>query len=54
MIKFGYSKDKRRDLVQYRQMLGTLDPSGMPLVSATLAGNGTDESGYLPTWRQTV
>ncbi len=26
MIKFGYSKDKRRDLVQYRQMLGTLDP----------------------------
>ncbi len=52
MIKFGYSKDKRRDLVQYRQMLGTLDPCGMPLVSATLPGNGTDESGYLPTWRQ--
>jgi hypothetical protein len=24
----------------------------MPLVSATLAGNGTDESDYLPTWRQ--
>jgi transposase len=52
IIKFGYSKDKRRDLVQYRQMLGTLDPCGMPLVSATLAGNGTDESDYLPTWRQ--
>lgn len=52
MIKFGYSKDKRRDLVQYRQMLGTLDPCGMPLVSATLAGNKTDESDYLPTWRQ--
>ncbi len=52
MIKFGYSKDKRRDLLQYRQMLGTLDPCGMPLVSATLAGNKTDESDYLPTWRQ--
>jgi transposase len=52
MIKFGYSKDKRRDLVQYRQMLGTLDPCGMPLVSATLAGNKTDEADYLPTWRQ--
>lgn len=52
IIKFGYSKDKRGDLVQYRQMLGTLDPCGMPLVSATLAGNKTDESDYLPTWRQ--
>ena len=52
IIGFGYSKDKRPDLVQYRQMLGTLDPCGMPLVGATLAGNGTDESGYLPTWRQ--
>ncbi len=52
MIKFGYSKDKRRDLLQYRQMLGTLDPCGMPLVSATLPGNKTDESDYLPTWKQ--
>ena len=26
IIGFGYSKDKRPDLVQYRQMLGTLDP----------------------------
>jgi transposase len=52
IIGFGYSKDKRPDLVQYRQMLGTLDPCGMPLLGATLAGNGTDESGYLPTWRQ--
>ena len=41
LIKFGYSKDKRPDLQQYRQMLGTLDPCGMPLVGATLAGNGT-------------
>ena len=47
IIGFGYSKDKRPDLVQYRQMLGTLDPCGMPLVGATLAGNGTDESDYL-------
>jgi transposase len=52
LIKFGYSKDKRPDLQQYRQMLGTLDPCGMPLVGATLAGNGTDEADYVPTWRQ--
>ena len=52
VIKFGYSKDKRPDLRQYRQMLATLDPLGMPLLGATLAGNGGDESDYLPTWRK--
>ena len=52
LLKFGYSKDRRPDLVQYRQMLATLDPMGMPLLGATLPGNKTDESDYLPTWRQ--
>ena len=52
LLNFGYSKDHRPDLVQYRQMLATLDPMGMPLLGATLSGNGTDESHYLPTWRQ--
>ena len=52
LLKFGYSKDKRPDLRQYRQMLATLDPLGMPLLGATLAGNQTDESDYLPTWRK--
>ena len=52
LIKFGYSKDRRPDLRQYRQMLATLDPLGMPLLGATLAGNGGDESDYLPTWRK--
>ncbi len=39
----GHSKDRRPDLLQYRQMLATLDPLGMPLISATLAGNGADD-----------
>ncbi len=52
LLQFGYSKDRRPDLVQYRQLLATLDPMGMPLLAATLPGNKTDESDYLPTWRQ--
>lgn len=52
LLNFGYSKDRRPDLVQYRQMLATLDPMGLPLLGATLAGNKTDESDYLPTWQQ--
>ena len=51
-LNFGYSKDRRPDLLQYRQMLATLDPNGLPLLGATLPGQGTDESHYLPTWRQ--
>jgi transposase len=54
LLNFGYSKDRRPDLVQYRQMLATLDPNGMPLLGATLPGQGTDEAHYLPTWRQLV
>lgn len=49
LLRFGYSKDKRPDLLQYRQLLGTLDPAGIPLVSATLPGNGADDPLYWPT-----
>lgn len=52
LLHFGYSKDHRPDLVQYRQMLATLEPMGLPLLGATLAGNKTDESDYLPTWQK--
>ncbi len=54
LLRFGYSKDHRPDLRQYRQLLGTLDPAGVPLVSETLAGNGADDSVYVPTWERLV
>jgi transposase len=50
LLNYGYSKDHRPDLRQYRQMLGTLDPAGIPLVSATLPGNGNDDTLYYPFW----
>lgn len=52
LLRYGHSKDKRPDLLQYRQLLGTLDPSGIPLVSATLPGNGADDPLYWPTWQR--
>ena len=52
LLRYGYSKDKRPDLLQYRQLLSTLDPMGMPLVSATLEGNGADDPLYFPTWQK--
>ncbi len=54
LLRYGYSKDKRPDLLQYRQLLASLDPMGMPLVSATLEGNGADDPLYLPTWQKLV
>lgn len=52
LLRYGHSKDKRPDLLQYRQLLATLDPAGIPLVSATLSGNGADDPLYWPTWQQ--
>ncbi len=54
LLHYGHSKDKRPDLLQYRQLLATLDPMGMPLVSATLEGNGADDPLYFPTWEKIV
>lgn len=54
LLHRGHSKDHRPDLLQYRQMLSTLDPVGMPLVSATLTGNGADDPIYFPTWQRLV
>ena len=52
LLRYGHSKDKRPDLLQYRQLLGTLDSAGIPLVSATLPGNGADDPLYWPTWQR--
>jgi transposase len=54
LLRYGYSKDKRPDLLQYRQLLATLDPAGIPLVTATLPGNGADDPLYVPTWQKMV
>jgi transposase len=54
LLRYGYSKDKRPDLRQYRQMLGTVDPNGIPLVSETLPGNGADDPLYWPAWQRMV
>lgn len=52
LLRLGHSKDKRPDLLQYRQLLATLDPAGIPLVSSTLPGNGADDPLYWPTWQR--
>jgi transposase len=54
LLRFGFSKDHRPDLLQFKQALGTLDPAGVPLVSQTLPGNGPDDPLYVPAWHEFV
>lgn len=52
ILQYGHSKDHRPDLRQYRQLLATLDPAGVPLVSSTLPGNGADDPIYVGVWEK--
>jgi transposase len=52
LMPFGPSKDRRPDLRQFKQGLGTLDPAGIPLVTQTLSGETADDGLYLPAWRE--
>jgi transposase len=54
LMRFGYSKDHRPDLRQFKAMLGTLDPVGLPLATATLSGEQADDLQYLPAWERLV
>jgi transposase len=54
LMRFGYSKDHRPDLRQFKAMLGTLDPVGLPLATATLSGEQADDPQYLPAWERVV
>lgn len=52
LLRFGHSKDHRPDLRQFKEALGTLDPVGIPLVTATLSGEQADDPHYLPVWER--
>lgn len=54
LLTFGQSKDQQPNLRQFKEVLSTLDPAGMPLYSATVGGQCADDPLYLPAWRQMV
>jgi transposase len=50
LLQLGHSKDHRPDLRQFKVMLATLDPLGMPLVCQVVAGNCADDPLYTPAY----
>lgn len=54
LMHFGHSKDQRPDLRQFKAVLATLDPVGMPLMTATVPGDHADDPLYVPAWERLV
>jgi transposase len=54
LMQFGRSKDHRPDLRQFKAVLGTLDPVGLPLATAIVSGEQADDPHYLPIWHRLV
>ena len=54
LIQRGHSKDHRPDLGQFKIMLSTLDPLGMPLVCQVVSGQQADDGLYVPSYDKTV
>jgi transposase len=48
LFRHGHSKDHRPDLAQFKVMLATLDPLGIPLATLVVAGNENDDGLYIP------
>ncbi len=52
LFRYGRSKDHRPDLAQFKAMLASLDPLGMPLATLLVPGNEGDDGLYLPAIKQ--
>jgi transposase len=48
LFQLGHSKDHRPDLPQFKVMLATLDPLGMPLAVEVVSGEKADDPLYWP------
>ena len=54
VIAYGYSKDHRPDLPQFKVLMATLDPLGMPLLTQLMAGNSSDDGCYVPAYEEAI
>ena len=50
VMGYGHSKDHRPDLVQFKVMLSTLDPAGLPLTCQVVNGKRADDGLYIPSY----
>ena len=54
LLQFGHSKDHRPDLRQFKAMLATLDPLGLPVMCQMISGERADDGLYVPAYDAAV
>lgn len=54
LLQSGWSKEHRPDLRQFKVMLATLDPLGLPVCCQPIAGNTSDDGLYVPAYDAAV
>ena len=54
LLQHGWSKEHRPDLRQFKLMLATLDPLGLPICCQPIAGNRSDNPLYLSAYDAAV
>jgi transposase len=54
LLQHGWSKEHRPDLRQFKLMLATLDPLGLPICCQPVAGNHADNRLYTPAYDAAV
>lgn len=54
LLQHGWSKEHRPDLRQFKLMLATLDPLGLPICCQEVAGNRADNRLYVPAYDAAV
>jgi transposase len=52
LVEFGLSKDHRPDLAQFKVMMSSLGPFGLPLATLVVSGDRADDRLYLPVIEQ--
>ncbi len=50
LLRWGHSKDHRPDLAQFKAMLASLDPLGLPVALQVVPGNQADDGLYIPAY----
>jgi transposase len=50
LLRHGVSKEHRPDLAQFKVMLASLDPLGLPLACQAVPGNRSDDLLYIPAY----
>ncbi len=54
LLRRGHSKDHRPDLAQFKAMLSSLDPLGLPVAAQGVPGHAADDGRYVPAYAAAV